>query len=296
VKQGETNEIRVSFEYAEISVATDPDGATIFVNNKESGMTPKTIAELRPGQYQLRLEKEGFVPVTTSLQVKGNESLTFATNLTNQAYLAAMANAQKLGNAVPLDYDRALQAINDALKIKPGDSEATVLKERFQRGQAKAAEDKQAAEIAAGRQTVLATFKSLTDGELDAASFDVHTWAFSTSVEKLRDAVLRSLQREPVQWVFKSETRPDQRSCLLTCTYKSAKSGVGKIVTKYSHCSVLLTQFSPEEVTVHAKFWVYVVRPGVELPWWIASRNETMPYKPQAIAEDFQKRLEMELN
>jgi hypothetical protein len=292
VKPGETNEIRVAFEYAEVSVATDPAGATIFLNSKESGQTPKTISELRPGRYEVRLEKEGFVPAATSLQVKGNESITIATNLTSRAYVAAMENARKLGNAVPADYERALQALEEALKIRPGDAEATALKDSLLRAQAKAVVDKQADEIAARRHVVLDAFKRATDGELDAAAFDIYSWSFSTSVERLKEAVLRSFQREPVQWVFKSETKQSDHSILLVCT---RKSGNTQIVAKYSHCSLLLTQFSAEEVILHAKFWAYTPRPGTDMPSWIWTKAETIPYKSQAIAEDFKKRLEMEL-
>jgi PEGA domain len=304
VKPGETNEIKVSFEYAEVSVATDPEGATILLNNKESGQTPKTITELRPGQYQVRLEKEGFAPVATFLQVKGNESITIATNLTSQAYLAAMESARKLGNAVPADYERALQTLEEALKIKPGDTEATTLKESLVRAQSIASENKQAAEIAARRLAVLNAFQNVTDGEQDAALFDTYTWSFAGRADALKDAVLRSMQREPVLWVLKSDQNTDEQSYLVTCTGK-------RLAGKYSHASVLLTQFSPQEVIMHAKFWVYMPKPGEELSWLIHGREGLMPLHPKSyspdqkerveqqrkgVAEDFKKKLMSELN
>jgi PEGA domain len=304
VKPGETNELKVTFEYAEVSVTTDPDGATIFLNDKESGQTPKTITELRPGQYQVRLEKEGFVPFATSLQVKGNESITIATNLTSQAFLAAMADARKLGTAVPVDYERALQALKEALRIKPGDSEATTFKERILSAQSKADENRRTADIAARMRVVLDVFRRATDGEQDAALFDTYTWSFAGRADMLKDALLRSLTREPVSWELKSEQKNGEQSYLVTCTGKH-------LISRYSHASVFLTQFSPQEVIVHAKFWVYVPKPGEELALLIHSREGVMPLHPKSynpsqkalveqqrksVAEDFRARLQKELN
>ena len=81
VKKWETNNVNVAFEYGEVKVASEPEGATIFSGNKDLGQTPKTLTELKPGPFKLRLEKEGFTSAEMSVEVLGTNLITITTKL-----------------------------------------------------------------------------------------------------------------------------------------------------------------------------------------------------------------------
>ncbi|MEJ2663937.1 MAG: PEGA domain-containing protein [Spirochaetia bacterium] len=56
-----------------ITINTDPQGAKIFLDNIEWGVTPKTL-ELSAGKYLLRLEKKGFKPLKRIVSVESNKA------------------------------------------------------------------------------------------------------------------------------------------------------------------------------------------------------------------------------
>lgn len=49
-------------------ITTDPAGATVFVNDKEQGVTPAKL-ELKPGTYNVKVEKEGYLAVIKEIKV-----------------------------------------------------------------------------------------------------------------------------------------------------------------------------------------------------------------------------------
>lgn len=305
VTAGRTNDLKVAFEYAEVYVASDPEGATIYLNDRDVGLTPKTVTELRPGRYGLRFELKGFLPVATMINVKGNESLVVSTNLTSEVYASALENARRFGSSSPPDYSRALAHLDEALGIKPGDKTASELKERYQSAHIRAVQEREVAALAARRQAALDRFKKETDGELDSEMFDTFTWRFETTLGKAREALLRSLGREPVVWLLKDDSTLDDQSLLVTCVGKGP-------LGKFSQVKLLLAQVSPQEVVIHAKFWEYAVRKTQELLFMIKpSRERLLPYHPRYadglsaaeemkarrkhVGEDFQIRLVREL-
>jgi len=52
-----------------ISISSNPNGALVWVNDREVGRTPVTIDFVYYGEYDVRLEKDGLEPVMTSRQV-----------------------------------------------------------------------------------------------------------------------------------------------------------------------------------------------------------------------------------
>ena len=49
---------------AELQLRTTPEGATVFLNGRLVGVSPVNIASLRLGAYGVRIEKDGYIPVT----------------------------------------------------------------------------------------------------------------------------------------------------------------------------------------------------------------------------------------
>lgn len=52
-----------------ISIKTNLRGADVFVNNELKGQTPLKISNLAPGNYTLRVEKDGFAPILRNIRV-----------------------------------------------------------------------------------------------------------------------------------------------------------------------------------------------------------------------------------
>lgn len=54
-----------------ISIETEPPGALVWVNDRQAGRTPVSVAFTHEGTYDLRLEKEGYEPLVTPATTKG---------------------------------------------------------------------------------------------------------------------------------------------------------------------------------------------------------------------------------
>jgi hypothetical protein len=53
-----------------ISITSNPDGALVWVNDREVGRTPVTLGFVYYGEYDVRLEKDGQEPIMTSRWAK----------------------------------------------------------------------------------------------------------------------------------------------------------------------------------------------------------------------------------
>ena len=53
-----------------ISITSSPQGALVWVNDREVGRTPIEFEFLYYGEYDLRLQKEGFEPIMTTRWAK----------------------------------------------------------------------------------------------------------------------------------------------------------------------------------------------------------------------------------
>ena len=56
-------------EKPNLEVASDPPGASLFINGQLAGVTPIAFKNAPKGAYRLRLEKKGFVPRTIRVEV-----------------------------------------------------------------------------------------------------------------------------------------------------------------------------------------------------------------------------------
>lgn len=54
-----------------ISIETDPPGALVWVNDRQAGRTPVSVAFTHEGTYDLRIEKEGYEPLVTPATTDG---------------------------------------------------------------------------------------------------------------------------------------------------------------------------------------------------------------------------------
>jgi hypothetical protein len=64
-------------KYGTLEIKTEPWEASIEVNGKEYGTTPKTIRELLVGKYELKIEKEGYKTINKTIEIKENEETVF---------------------------------------------------------------------------------------------------------------------------------------------------------------------------------------------------------------------------
>ena len=53
-----------------ISISSNPEGALVWINDREIGRTPTEVEFLYYGEYDVRLEKDGFEPVMTTRWAK----------------------------------------------------------------------------------------------------------------------------------------------------------------------------------------------------------------------------------
>jgi hypothetical protein len=139
-KAGVTNSIEVEYEYGAAVLETEPSGATVATENgREWGTTPLTFLELTPGRWRFLLRREGYETAFVSLDVTGQQTNAFQTNLVSVNYVRAVAAARQY--LTEADYDRALVATADALQVRPNDPDAvTAQKEALGRKSLRQAE------------------------------------------------------------------------------------------------------------------------------------------------------------
>jgi hypothetical protein len=60
---------------ARVELKTHPEGAQIFINGTLNSKTTPVTLQFGPGNYDVRLHKEGYQPVTRSFAVNGDEKM-----------------------------------------------------------------------------------------------------------------------------------------------------------------------------------------------------------------------------
>ena len=129
-----TNEFQVEFDYAKVTIKSEPSGASVRDGEKLLGTTPVSLT-LPTGLYRLAVAKEGFFTTNVALSLLANEDRTVALSLLSEAYVFALERARNSASGFFADLDQALAAVNTALQAKPGDETAGALKQTitFQR-------------------------------------------------------------------------------------------------------------------------------------------------------------------
>jgi tetratricopeptide (TPR) repeat protein len=105
---------------------TKPSGATVESGDGHSwGVTPLHLVGLRPGQWEFVLRRDGYESAHVSLDVAGNQTNSFSTNLVSTSYVRAMESARQYLKRA--DYKRALESSSEALVANPSDPEAAAI-------------------------------------------------------------------------------------------------------------------------------------------------------------------------
>jgi tetratricopeptide (TPR) repeat protein len=126
VKGGITNTVTVEFKYGKATLETIPAGAAVTSNGHYLGVTPLTLTELQPGTWNFDLRLDNYEPITATLAVAAYETASFYTNLVSQSYTGAMRSARGFMDAA--NYKRAIEALDDALRVQSDDPAATALR------------------------------------------------------------------------------------------------------------------------------------------------------------------------
>jgi hypothetical protein len=67
--------------YGSLSVATDPAGATIYIDGVKQGISPATIPGIRPGTHTLILKLEGYDDLSLPITISAGKSHTYSSAL-----------------------------------------------------------------------------------------------------------------------------------------------------------------------------------------------------------------------
>lgn len=127
ISHGETKVVRFAPSLADLTIESDPPGATVYGSGSDiMGRTPLVLRELPAGTWRGELKLEGYLPVPLVIDLKPKETNLVRTNLTNWKHNEALSAARSFFDAG--EYDRALDAVDSALQIKPNDPDALKLK------------------------------------------------------------------------------------------------------------------------------------------------------------------------
>lgn len=131
-----TNEVKVEFRYAKLSITSEPTDATIIEGNQTAiGKTPTSL-DLQPGLYHFLLVKDGYLGTNFSLTLSETDNRVVSVSLGSHIPFAeAMLRARSQLSSPSPDFDRALADVGKALEIKPTEETALQLKReiRFNR-------------------------------------------------------------------------------------------------------------------------------------------------------------------
>lgn len=122
-----TNEMKVEFRYAKVSITSEPTEAAISDGDKVIGKTPASF-DLQPGSYRFQITKAGYFGTNLNLSLSETDSLNVSVSLANVSFVEAMERARRQSSGISSDYDLALSDVEKALQIKLGDESALQLK------------------------------------------------------------------------------------------------------------------------------------------------------------------------
>ena len=168
VKADKTTSTQIDFQYGTVVFKTSPAGVSVVTDKGYNcGETPLTLVELLPGNWKYTLQRSGYQSVPVSLNVEADHTSYVRTNLVSETYFHALNTARQY--MADADYDRALQAANDALVAKPDDASAMTLQHEasglghLQRAKVLAAKQEY---IAGGKELNLALQSLPDNGEI----------------------------------------------------------------------------------------------------------------------------------
>jgi len=134
-RQIETQKSITSFsDYSSIRITSSPSNVTVWLNNKKSGVTPLSLKNLKSGNYNIRLEKEGYKEYSTILNLDRNK--TQLVNATLEQHTGKLSinsnqkdiqifidNNQRYYSSLPFVIDKLPIGTYKLKIVKPGFSE-----------------------------------------------------------------------------------------------------------------------------------------------------------------------------
>ncbi len=82
-----------------LSISSEPNGADIYVDGEHCGMTNKVVTDLAEGSHTLKLEKQGYVTLTKTINITKGETLQLNETLqsisSQRTYLIVKADQQE---------------------------------------------------------------------------------------------------------------------------------------------------------------------------------------------------------
>jgi hypothetical protein len=127
VDAGSGNEFKVEFDYARLSVRSEPPGAEIRDGERVLGTTPADLT-LPTGLHRLSITKQGFYSTNVSATLHTKDERVIDLRLLSVAYVEAMQQAREKASGFSAAFNEALAHVNKALQIKPNDDAALSLK------------------------------------------------------------------------------------------------------------------------------------------------------------------------
>lgn len=106
---GETQSMRIALEPvpAALQIVSIPDGARVYIDNQFQGETPHSIMDIKPGEYRVRVEKDGHDPQARTVALgRGErkvEEFRLSSNtgrielVTEPADVTVLVNGRKVG-------------------------------------------------------------------------------------------------------------------------------------------------------------------------------------------------------
>ncbi len=125
---------QVSKKYGSIRIVTDPEGAEIVINGKDTGFkTPNTIRNLAPGNYEITCKKSGYEPAVRNATVKEGQILEITLHLKKKEMVGYLSIVSDPGGAeIIIDgTDKGIKTPN-MLKLKPGEYTLVLRKTGFE--------------------------------------------------------------------------------------------------------------------------------------------------------------------
>ena len=79
VSKGEEIDRNITLKKAStiLSIDSKPTDAEIFINGKDSGKTPFSQINIKPGTYKIKIAKDGYLPFVTQITIKENQTKSF---------------------------------------------------------------------------------------------------------------------------------------------------------------------------------------------------------------------------
>jgi tetratricopeptide (TPR) repeat protein len=302
----------VEFAVGAVQLESVPAGAAVYAATDGSsvGVTPIMITNLLPSIVAYKLQAAGYEDAMVSATVIENQTTAVSTNLVKLEYRSNLNLAKSLlqsGN-----YDQALAAVDLAIAAKPGDAEATSLRQEISvRQLMQQAHDLAgqsdyagaAAKLAAALQiqpdnrdvqslmTQLQTERQNRPGQIFAAVlkkvpnsslFEQHLMTTSKPAKDVQAAVVAVLKSSnpPFQVLPVETPEPDIYKIYLTQTLAR-----GVLDTPYRECAIVVGQSKPDETQIWFKVMEFQIHHDAVLNSLIhvQDKKEYIPVHPSRI-------------